>query len=289
MIGVHTGAVRAKSVIWEGLRWLSPQVFLAVVAVSTLSFVADTCSGAMLIRQIWQGELFSGSLEYFLEAPTFLGNMSLCLVIFTGASLYAQDYEDSAVYMRVQRMGVKRYAIYRVMQVSIPSWLTGCISILLVVPVLSAILHIPMFPQELRLVEGWSTSKILQSGRNVEFMATLGILSGLRSMFYALVTFAVSFFIPKKRVLVAIPLLFWYFSQYTLIWLEWVPRWLQPRVVFELKYGMLDGETLGFGKVSEWEMLLRIAIGMLCLVVAIWALFAWHLRRAGIFGGEQSE
>ena len=186
-------------------------------------------------------------------------------------------------------MGAGRYAGLRILQVSAASWFVGCVSILLVCPLLSALFHIPLFPKDCSELTGVTTSRLLLGGRKMEFLAALGILSGFRSMFYALVTFAISFVLPKKKVLVAIPILLWYFNQYVLVWLDWIPAWLQPRNIFELHYGMLDASTLGLGKISEWNVLLRIAVGMLCLSGIIWAVFVWHLHRAGTFGGEQSE
>lgn len=49
--------------------------------------------------------------------------VGLCCAIFAGAGLYAQDYGENVVYMRIQRMGARWYVGLRTMQVSIASWL----------------------------------------------------------------------------------------------------------------------------------------------------------------------
>ena len=111
----------------------------------------------------------------------------------------------------------------------------------------------------------------------------LSAIAGFRSMFYAAVTLAFSFFVPRRQVLFALPMLLWYFNQYTLIWVEWIPYWLQPRMV-------LTPNVMYWAEgVTEWGVLWRIALGMVCLAVAVWTLFVLRVRRTGIFGGEQDE
>ena len=180
--------------VWEGFRWLSPGMFLVLTTVSAVLFLLDTCSGIFLVAEWQSGEpLYFDALHYLSGGQSQLQNAGLCCAIFAGAGLYAQDYEENAVYMRIQRMGARRYAGLRTMQVSVASWLVGCASILFAVLLVSLVLRVPLFPQELRMVEGWSTSKLLQSGRNMEFLGTYVFLAGFRSMFYSVVTFAFSF------------------------------------------------------------------------------------------------
>ena len=276
---------------WEGFRWFSPMVFLTVVLLTVFLFILDMCSGFLFIEELEAGELsYFSAHAYFGEGSVWLSNVGLCLVIFVSTDLYAQDYEEGTVYMRIQRMGVGSYAGVRTMQVCVSTWLVGCISMLLVLPVFSLIFQVPLVPEDPEAIQSISTSSLLSSGNTVGFLASMGILSGFRSMFYALLTLVVSFFIPRRRMLVAVPLLLWYFFQYVFSWLEWLPQWMQPREVFSLVYGSLNSERLGLGSgLSEWAVLGFIAGGMFLLAVIVWVLFILRLRRNGVFGGEQSE
>ena len=76
---------------WEGWRWFSPWLLLAVTIASIFSFVADTCSNLMFLEQLERGDLFYESIYYFLDGRAWMCNISLCLVAFVGAGLYAQD------------------------------------------------------------------------------------------------------------------------------------------------------------------------------------------------------
>ena len=276
--------MRSEKLVWEGTRWLSPWVFPLLVAVWAVFFLLDACTYDLVILQWETGELLPFcALRYLLCSPPQLQNVGLCCAVFAGAGLYAQDYGENAVYMRIQRMGARHYACCRTMQVSIASWLVGSAGMLLAILLTALVLRVPVLPQGTANAGDWTTSTFLQSGQNMEFLVWQVSMAGFRSMFYAVVTFAFSFFVPRRQVLFALPMLLWYFNQYTLPWVGWIPDWLQPRVVFDL-------ENAGrFGSVSEWGILWRVTVSMVCLAVAVWALFVLHLRRAGIFGGEQSE
>ncbi len=273
-----------KKLAWEGFRWLSPGVFLVLTVVSAVFFLMDTCSDEYLLAEWQSGEALHGDAIYYLTGGIpQMQCVGLCCAIFAGAGLYAQDYGENAVYMRIQRMGARRYAGLRTMQVSIASWLVGCVGMLFAVLLVSMALQVPLFPWNPDSVASWTRSRLLQSGRNMEFLATLVFLAGFRSMFYSVVTFAFSFFVPKRRVMLALPLLLWYFNQHVLVWVEWIPLWLQPRIVFDLS-GMQE-----FKGISEWGVIWRVAVFMVCFAVAVWALFVLCLRRTGIFGGGQDE
>lgn len=276
--------MRLGILTWEGDRWLSPWVFSLLVAAWAVFYLLDTCSYDLVILQWESGEpLPFCVLRYLLCSPPQLQNAGLCCVVFAGAGLYAQDYGENAAYMRIQRMGVRQYAGLRTLQASVGSWLVGCAGMLLAVLLISLTLQVPVLPQETKTAADWTDSSLLQAGQNMEFLVWLVGMAGFRSMFYAVVTFAFSFFVPKRQVLFALPMLLWYFNQYALVWVGWIPNWLQPRVVFDF------GNAGLFGSVSEWGVLWWTALGMACLAVAVWALFVLRLRGAGIFGGEQNE
>lgn len=279
----RTGIFRKWS--WEGFRWFPPGIFLAATVISVLCYVGDVCSDEIFIEILKQedGMTWGNALNYYLSSTRiFLSIVNLCCAAFVAAGLYAQDYEENTVYMRVQRMGIKQYAGLRVMQVSVVSWFLGCISILLMIPTVALIFHVPMLPVDLEMLKE-DPSPLLASGHVLSFVAALGVLAGFRSLFYSLLAFVISFFVPHRRVLPAIPMLLWYFNQYALSWVDWIPWFLQPGIIFHLPYGMM------YGGLPEWEVLGLIAVGMLVMILAVWGLFVLHLRRNGIFGGEQDE
>lgn len=268
---------------WEGLRWLSPWMFSLLVAVSALTYVLNLYSDEMfrVLREQGFGE---SALNYLVcySGGGPLSSISLCCVVLLGTGLYAQDYEESTVYMRIQRMGMKCYAALRVLQTCISSFLVGCFSILLAIPLVAVIFHTPLFVGS----QGYDvlSSQILESGNVLAYLAAYGSMFGFRAMFYALLTFLLSIFVPRKRVLVAVPALLWYINQYVLSGIEWIPLFLQPFWVFNITTPLnnLDGLT-------EWETLWCVALALLVLAVVIWGVLVVKLRRTGIFGGEQSE
>lgn len=270
---------------WEGSRWLPPGMFFVLTAAWSAFFLLDTFSNDFYV-QLWQsGEPMPyDAMRLLTGGKPFLKNIGLCCTVFTGVGIYAQDYEENAAYMRIQRMGARRYAGLRTLQASISSWLMGCASILLGLLLVSLVLQVPLFPQYPEAAAGWSTSRLLRAGQNMEFLVWRGAMEGFCSMFYAVVTLAFSFFVPRRRVLLALPIILWYFNQYALSWIKWIPYWLQPKEVFNF-----DGTYILGDSESEWGILCRAAIGLTCLAVAVWALFVLRLRRAGTFGGEQIE
>lgn len=272
-----------KRLAWEGTRWVSPGMLLALALLWAVLLLLDACSDIFFISEWQSGALNGSATQYILCSVSRLQIAGLCCSIFAGAGLYAQDYGENAVYMRIQRMGARQYAGLRTLQASAGSWLVGCAGTLLAVLLASLALQVPLFPQDPGRVESWSPSRLLQAGQNIQFLAWMSMMAGFRSMFYAVATLAFSFFVPRRQVLLALPMLLWYFNQYALVWVEWIPFWLQPGTA------LTPGIVSLAGGVPEWGILGLAAIGLTCLAVAVWALFVLRLRRAGTFGGEQIE
>ena len=270
---------RGAVITWEGFRWGSPWVLLALSAASALLYVLELPSNDIFLDDLKDDGVLVGSVFEYLcltGSSGFLCMVSLCSVVFLGAGIYAQDYQESAVYMRIQRMGMKRYAGVRILQTCISSWLVGCLGILLAIPLAAAVFHqVPFYPD-------YVESMFLTRGNSLVFLAAYGCTAGFRAMFYALMTLLFSCFVPKRRVLLALPLLLWYFNQYV-IQQEWIPLYIQPCKVFEVSVPM------SLADLSEWQTLWYRIFVLLGLSAAVWFVCLLRLKRTGIFGGEQSE
>ena len=275
------GAGVFRLITWEGFRWGSPWVLLVLSVASSLLYVLDLLGRFDVIEHRYAGQQLT-SVFICLEGSAYAGPIciaSLCSVVFLGAGIYAQDFQESAVYMRIQRMGVKRYAGIRTLQMCISSWLVGCCGILLAIPLAAVMLHEPAVSPDYVECQG---SVFFVRGNFWAFLAVYGCIAGFRMMFYALMTFLCSYFVPQRRVLMALPLLLWHFNQYV-IQQEWIPLYLQPCRVFEVSVPMrLDGFT-------EWQTLWYRIVVLLGLVVTVWFVSVARLRKRGIFGGEHCE
>ena len=163
--------IQLGKLAWEETRWLSPWMLFLLAVVWAVFFLLDTCSYDLVILQWESGEpLPFCALRYLLCSPLQLQNAGLCCAVFAGAGLYAQDYGENAVYMRIQRMGARQYASLRTLQVCIASWLVGCAGMLLAILLVALALRVPVFPQETASAGDWTTSSFLQSGQNMEFL-----------------------------------------------------------------------------------------------------------------------
>ena len=277
---------KLRRAAWEAGRWTFPPAILSVVAATIAFYFIDIWSSDIFLR-LWRAEnIFWSAYQLYDQSPLKVSNVGLCLVVFLGAGLYAQDYESGAVFMRVQRLGAGRYAGLRIMQTALSAFVSGGASLLLLFPVFA-------FVFKLEIIVPWemdgASEGLLAEGHMALWLIALGILAGLRTMFYALLTLLVSLFIPRRKVLVAAPYVLCYFFDNVVARIAWLPGWLNPRLLFETQYGALDATMLGLAPMSEWRYL-GIAAGVtLALCAAVWILFRLRLKRGGIFGGEQSE
>ncbi len=275
-----------KRMAWEGSRWLSPAVFVAVTLLYALTFFLDIFSSPIFIDD-FQGNYAVATYYYFSYSDKLISNVGLCLVAFLGVANYAQDYEEGAVYMRIQRMGKGRYAGMRIAQTCISAFLAGSLSLLLFYALFGCLFHMQAFPDE-KTLAGMSAPDMLLAGNRAGTMAFLAIRAGLRIVCMNLLVLAVSLVIPKRRMLVAVPLVLWYLMHYVMAEQEWIPDWLQPNLVFNLNV-YISPEHLGLGRLSDWGMIGLIVGILTALAFIVWLLFCLRLRKNGIFGGDQSE
>ena len=272
--------------IWEGRRWAFPPAILAIIAATVFFYLMDMVSSDLFLLE-WRGENLTGSAyKYFNYCLLKVSNVGLCLVVLLGAGLYAQDYESGAVYARVQRLGAGKYAGLRTMQTALSAFVSGSVAILLLFPLFAFIFKIPIFSSW--DVDEYSTP-LLAGGHTVQWFIALSILAGLQSVFYALLTLLVSLFIPKKKVLIAVPYVLCYFFNHVISRISWIPSWMQPFYIFNMQFGAMNTTYINLKMMSEW-CFLGVAAGVtLILYTVVWLLLYQHIKRNGIFGGEQSE
>ncbi len=277
-------AGRVPRAAWEGSRWCSPVKLLAVSGITALCYVIDTCTylGA------FAGQNTSVLFYFLASSNSMFENLGLCLMAFLGAGMYAQDYEEGAVYMRVQRLGGGKYAALRTWQASSSAFAAGALGLLLAFFLAAAITGNPALPSLSEVNEvlaGVSENRVLLGGHVIPYMVSLLMLAGLRSMFYSVLTLAVTLAIPRRRMLAAVPMLLWYVFQY--FWPHGVPAWLKPSVLFDLRHNGMNGRILFGRQMPEWAVLGITSGGMVLLAAIVWLLFCLRMGRNGIFGGEE--
>ena len=285
-------ALTVKRLAWEGTRWLSPAVFVTVTVLYAIAFFLETASATSFVEHYMLGALDQSVFFYTINADNMLSNAGLCLMAFLSVGDYARDYEEGAVYMRIQRMGVGRYAGMRIAQASVSAFLIGFFGMLLFYALFSAVFHLPLFPDDRTLLEAIMAPKMLLAGNEMECLIYIAVRSGLRTLFVGILTVAVSLAMPRHRLLVAAPLVLVYLTNSIPgIFYEMecnFPAWLDPGVVFR-NYPPASPEILGIHFLSEWGLNAVIAGAMALLAAIIWLLFCLRLRGNGVFGGEQSE
>ena len=285
-------ALTVKRLAWEGSRWLSPAVFVTVTALYALTFFLETTSGSLFVEQYTMGML-DQSVFFYVSGinNNMLSNVGLCLMAFLSVGDYARDYEEGAVFMRLQRMGVGRYAGMRIAQASVSAFLVGFLGMLLFYALFGAVFHLPLFPDDRTLLEGLMAPDMLLAGNEMGCLAYITFRSGLRTLFVGLLTVAVSLAMPLHRLLVAAPLVLWYLVTNIPAILEaagcLMPAWLDLGVILRI-YPVTSPKILGIHFLSEWGLNAAIAGAMVLLAAIVWLLFCLRLRGNGVFGGEQS-
>jgi hypothetical protein len=266
----------------EMCRWLGSPLFAVTVLLCTWFHFMDIQSSQSVISELKAGSLFSSAVTYFAYKDGFLWLAGLCLMTLTGATLYASDFEQNAVYMRIQRMGKKRYVYSRIWQTAVTSFLCGALSFLLCLVIMSCYYHIDILPEAGENVAWFSRSTLLQAGKGKLYIIMKMIQSGFCYLYYAMLTMLVSFFIPKRKVVIAMPMIFWYFNQYVFAVLDFVPNFLKPSLLFanDVSPEEMSGFSDGWG-------LLVLTITMIIVVLFTAVVFYLRLGRQGIFGGEE--
>lgn len=266
----------------ECLRWIAHPLFFIIILLCSVCNFMDVRSSSMFVSFLESGTLSSEAVCYYTYRDSFLWLVGLCLSTLTGATLYAQDFEENAVYMRVQRMGKRKYIVSRVGQTVVSSFLCGSLSFLICLGVMVCYYNIPLLPAKGADVSSYSGSTFLLAGNGYLYLFMRAVQAGFCYMFYALAALDISVFIPQRKVVVAVPMIFWYFNQFLLPWVAFVPDVINPSILFANNYSL--AELLG---ISDGLGLLILTGMMMVLVILSILLFYLRLGKHGIFGGEQ--
>lgn len=285
--GARMGGKRRAVFLPETPRWFASPVFPIVVLGSSAIVMANIII-AMGQVEITVWDLAAGSGGGILQIFAFTSHgffryVTLCLYSIPAAGLYAEDYEENAVYMRVQRLGGTRYGMGRVVHTLVSSWLCAFLAEM----ICAAILHI-CFGKQLLYVENGSDwlnyeSGLLMRGGGFPYLLILVSVRGFEAAFYALAAMAFTVFVPNRRAAVALPMLFWYFNKYMITGQAWIPDCIQPAYVYDGDFTLMT--ECGILN-SEWRLLGYVAGYTFLVAMAVFWLLLHALRRNGTFGGE---
>ena len=115
--------------IMEWRRWFISPVFIIIVILCGTVTLLDVCSSENFVADLKTGYTDSVTYYYLLNVG-FFSIVGYCLAACTGAVLYAADYEENSVYMRINRMGVNRYVFSKIIQTLTGAFVCGFIAIL---------------------------------------------------------------------------------------------------------------------------------------------------------------
>lgn len=266
-------------------RWAAAPVFPAVVLFSSVFVLMGILASQFAYIFFWDGSRTAQSVLHWIlmtEGQTFFPVIAYCLYSLPAAGLYAEDYGNNAVYMRIQRMGSVRYALGRVIHAGASAGLCAFLAEMVSILVLVVGFGVPLMRDDtiFLLSDSFEWSTLLQQGRGYAFLFILIMRYSLSAVFYALAALAFSAFVTNRQVVLAIPILYWYFNQYILINVDWMPEWLQPRLLYETSY------RGGISSLSDWQWFLVVLGVTLAVAVLVFLLLLFRLRSNGIFGGE---
>ena len=89
--------------IMEWRRWFISPVFVIIVILCGTITMLDVCSSDLFLSDLKTGYRDNVIYYYLLNIGMFCV-AGYCLAACTGAVLYAADYEENSVYMRINRM-----------------------------------------------------------------------------------------------------------------------------------------------------------------------------------------
>lgn len=268
-----------KNMEWK--RWLFTPVFPLIAVVCGILNVMDMNVTNQIVADRSAGQYQCVSY-YFAFVDAFFGVAGLCLGTFTGAVLYAKDYAENAVYMRISRMGCRRYVFNRVFQTAAGSFLCGVCAIVISFCVFSYMYHTPFFPHENEIISGWTQNEYLLQGNYMAYFLVLIIISGLYYSFYALAALFFSLFVPNWKIMIAVPMITWFFNQFIIPGIKGIPIYMCPSFIFGINAWLAD-----YLRISPLYVLLGILGGMAILICFIMQIFYFKLRGKGLFGGEE--
>ena len=269
--------------IMEWRRWFISPVFVVIVILCGTVTLLDVCSSENFAADLKTGYTDSVTYYYLLNVG-FFSIVGYCLAACTGAVLYAADYEENSVYMRINRMGVNRYVISKVMQTITGAFVCGFAAILICFLEIAVFYHAPLFPKSAEELMGTTDNLLLHAGRYKEYIFTLAVISGLCYAFYSLMTLFISIFVPNKKLVIAFPMILWFIFQYIWVKIPFLPSFMTPSLIFD--------PTRQFGdlyNMSPYITVLIIFAEISVIAVVVSLVFRFKLRRSGVFGGVEDE
>ena len=151
--------------IMEWRRWFISPVFVVIVILCGTVTLLDVCSSENFAADLKTGYTDSVTYYYLLNVG-FFSIVGYCLAACTGAVLYAADYEENSVYMRINRMGVNRYVFSKIIQTLTGAFVWGFIAILFCFFGVSIVYGASMFPKSPESISGVTDNLFLLAGRN---------------------------------------------------------------------------------------------------------------------------
>jgi hypothetical protein len=270
----------------EAARWLWNPVFPAAVAVSAVLILMDIFMGLsqaqINVSDLLDPDQHFSAISVIISScqSNFIRFTSLCLCALPAVGIYAEDFEENAVYMRIQRLGRFRYALSRVLYTLVSSWLCAVLAEIVCILVFCIGFGLPILQEGGSYEWMGNPSALLQQGRVGSYLFILTGICGLRAGFYALLALAFTIYIPNRRVAFALPLLGWYFFRNILLKVDWIPRYLQPNFLY-----LEDFSPSGFIH-TEWHYFLYLTLYTCLAGAVVFILLLRQLRKKGIFGGE---
>lgn len=267
----------------RGKEWgrsvLSP-VFLAVILTCGVLEYLDVTSSLMFVSDRTNGGLTCSVLQYYTMRDGLLSVAALCIMTLAGTTLYAQDYEENAVYMRIQRMGKSGYVGARMLQTVVGAFVCGVAAFLLCLILTAVTYRLPVLTWGSD-AEPYTMESLLAAGHTAAYLVVKCLQVGYKYLYYGVVTLGISFFVPKRKVVVAVPVILWYMNQYVLSGIPGIPAFMRPSIIFA------DWNSISeILKVSPLAGTLILTGMQICLVLAVSILFYVRIRNQGIFGGE---
>ena len=267
----------------EIVRWLVNPAFIFAVFFSAVFIVLDVLVSVPQGTLLREGEVKSALyLVVSTSNKSLMKFASLCLCTFLAAGLYAEDYEENAVYMRIQRSGVTGYAFGKVLHTVLSAWLCAFLAFY-VSMVIFVVCFGQTFFQDSGGTFGWlvGDATLLQQQKYLSYSLIVAGICGFRAAFYALMALAFSVFLPNRRAAIAVPVLLWYFNQFMLTRVEQIPLFLQPAQIYT-EYNLV---TMWLN-INHYKGFLFVAGYTLAAAVLVYLLLWYSLRRNTIFGGK---
>lgn len=265
----------------ENRRWILRPLTVVILAAVVVFGMMDVTGSADYLMMAKDNTLTGSAAYFFSVRGCLVGVVGYCLAMLAGATLYAEDFEENAVYMRIQRMGRGRYIRKRIAQTAISSFLIGTAAMLLEYVIFSVFHSVPLFPVRGEDVSGFSESSLLNEGHYIRYLIFRCTQNGFCYMYYALTALLLSAFVPKRKIVVAIPALLWYLNQFILVQVSWIPTFLKPSNLFASNSSL--GELLNIPDETGQLMLMGILAAEAGI---IYILFYFRLGKKGIFGGD---